>query len=191
MTRYWECRQCGTLDHGDREFLNRVEPETCDSCSATEFEAVGRDESVEMDDVLNVDNFVMVLLGLIVVNILGGMTWAFVVHGGGQVQLPVLGDRAAVNLLIPFLFVVFVGGLSTGWIVSNREPHSFWVGVGVMIASILFGVASLYFGATTETWDLIGIGVVWTLGPLFALSMLLNGRDEFRRSTIADARRTS
>ena len=190
MTRYWECRRCGTLNHGDRELLKRVEPETCDTCGNGEFEAVGRDESVSMDDVLNVDNFVMTLLGLIVINILGGMAWAFVVHGGGQVSLPVAGDRAAVNLLIPFLFVVFVGGLGTGWIVSNREPHSFWVGLGVMVGAILFGTTVLYFGATTETWDLVAIGVVWTLGPLFALSMLLNGRAEFRRRTIADARRT-
>ena len=191
MTRYWECRRCGSLNHGDRELLKRVEPETCDTCGNGTFDGVGRDESVSMDDVLNVDNFVMTLLGLIVVNILGGMAWAFVVHGGGRIDLPVVGDMHVVNVLIPFLFVVFVGGLATGWIVSNREPWAFWVGLGVMIVAILFGTTALYFGITTETWDIVGIGVVWTLGPLFALSMLLNGRNEFHRSTIADARRTS
>ena len=191
MTRYWECRQCGTLDHGDREFLNRVEPETCDSCGNNEFDGVGRDESVAMDDVLNVDNFVMLLLGLIVINILGGMAWAFVVHGGGRVDLPLVGERAVVNLIIPALFLVFAGGLGTGWVVSNREPWAFWVGTAAMTLAILFGATALYFGITTEAWDIVGIGVIWTLGPLFALSMLLNGRKEFQRTSIADAGRAS
>lgn len=188
MTRYWECRRCGSLNHGDRQLLKRVEPDTCDTCGNGEFEGVGRDETLSMDDVFNVDNFVMAILGLIVINILGGMAWAFVVHGGGQVQLPVVGDRAVVNLIIPFLVAVFVGGLGTGWTASKREPWSFWVGLAVMIVAILFGASSLYFGVTADMWDLVAIGVVWLLGPLFALAMLVNGRGEFRRSTIGDAR---
>jgi hypothetical protein len=165
MVRQYRCDRCATL-HSPVGLLSD-DPETCRACGYEELSVLGGAEQ-EVDSslmrLLNLDVFVMLTMGLAVLNILG------MVLGGFVNDTPLLYSAGG----------GFVTLLAVSYLVSQRRKVTWAIGVVAYVAVTAVGVwGTATQGAAFGGTPLFrGFAAIYLVVGLIGLTVLYGGRIE-------------